>query len=163
MVPFLRDSELRTLRPILFESFVETSDVNENGAIAEPRPSSRRPGAVRQRAPRAQTASLLAPPKDYGGIRLGPYKYIAWPNGEKELYDLEKDPNELNNIVRIPNYFPVRNYLHRELRDLEDCVGRGCREEASEIPLTRKERSAADPPEEAEQRENRKEQKEQKR
>lgn len=137
MVPFMRDPALRTLRPYLFESFVESSDVTEAGAIAEPgdqssrNPARKRPGA---------SASILAPPKDYEGIRLGPYKYIAWPDGEKELYDLEKDPYELNNIVRIPNYFPIRNYLHRELRDLEDCDGRGCREEASEIPLTRKER-----------------------
>jgi N-acetylglucosamine-6-sulfatase len=157
MVPFLRDPELRTLRPALFESFVETSDVQENGAIAEPATSRR------ARAAGGATASLLAPPKDYGGIRLGPYKYIAWPNGEKELYDLEKDPNELNNIVRIPNYFPVRNYMHRELRDLEDCVGRGCREEATEIPLTRKERRQLIREKKREQRENRKKQKQQKR
>jgi N-acetylglucosamine-6-sulfatase len=162
MVPFLRDPELRTLRPILFESFVETSDVNENGAIAEPQLRTR-PQADGGASSAGATASLLAPPKDYGGIRLGPYKYIAWPNGEKELYDLEKDPNELNNIVRIPNYFPIRNYLHRELRDLEDCVGRGCREEASEIPLTRKERQQLIRQKKREQRENRKEQKEQKR
>jgi N-acetylglucosamine-6-sulfatase len=164
MVPFLKDDELRTLRPLLFESFVETSDVNENGAIAEPAPA---PPLARTSRASAQsgeaTASLLAPPKDYGGIRLGPYKYIAWPNGEKELYDLEKDPNELNNIVRIPNYFPVRNYLHRELRDLEDCVASGCREEASEIPLTRKEQQALRRQKKQELRESRKEQKEQKR
>ena len=80
---------------------------------------------------RGASASILAPPKDYEGIRLGPYKYIAWPDGEKELYNLEKDPYELNNIVRIPNYFPVRNFLHHELLNrLEDCVGRTCREEA---------------------------------
>jgi N-acetylglucosamine-6-sulfatase len=165
MVPFLRDPELRTLRPLLFESFVETSDINENGAIAEPPPTRPQPGsaAAASSRPAGATASLLAPPKDYGGIRLGPYKYIAWPNGEKELYDLEKDPNELNNIVRIPNYFPIRNYLHRELRDLEDCVGRGCREEASEIPLTRKQRQQLIRQKKREQRENRKEQKEQKR
>jgi arylsulfatase A-like enzyme len=158
LVPFLRDPELRTLRPLLYESFVETSDVTENGAIIE----RGRSGAA-ARASRGATTSILTPPKDYEGIRLGPYKYIAWPNGEKELYDLEKDPNELNNIVRIPNYFPVRNYLHRELRDLEDCVGRGCREEASEIPLTRKERQAEIRRKKRELRENRKEQKEQKR
>ncbi len=56
-------------------------------------------------APRAPTgdgasASIVAPPKDYEGIRLGPYKYIEWPDGEKELYDITKDPYELNNIVR---------------------------------------------------------------
>ena len=62
--------------------------------------SKRRGRSPTQRARRAQsgaTASLLAPPKDYAGIRLGPYKYIAWPSGEKELYDINKDPNELNN------------------------------------------------------------------
>jgi arylsulfatase A-like enzyme len=137
MVPFMRDPALRTLRPYLFESFVESSDVEEQGAIAEPGDQSGRTTA----RGRSATASILAPPKDYEGIRLGPYKYIAWPDGEKELYDLEKDPYELNNIVRIPNYFPVRNFLHHELVDrLEDCSGRGCSEEASEIPLTRKER-----------------------
>jgi N-acetylglucosamine-6-sulfatase len=154
LTPFLHDPDLTTLRPILFESFVETNDVTDNGAIAEPGDQSGTPtarparvatlhrlgrGSSRAAQPGA-TASILAPPKDYEGIRLGPYKYIAWPDGEKELYDIEKDPYELNNIVRIPNYFPIRNYLHRELRQLEDCVGRTCREEASEIPLTRRER-----------------------
>jgi N-acetylglucosamine-6-sulfatase len=159
MVPFLRDPELRTRRPILFESFVETSDVEAAGTISRAgrrsRPASPRKGS-------GATASILAPPKDYEGIRLGPYKYIAWPDGEKELYDLEKDPYELNNIVRIPNYFPVRNFLHRELRRLEDCVGRGCREEAeTDLPLTRRERQQALREKKRELREKRKEKKEQ--
>jgi len=151
MVPFMRDPNLRTLRPYLFESFVESSDVEEQGAIAEPGDQSSRNTA---RGRPGASASLLAPPKDYEGLRLGPYKYIAWPDGEKELYDLEKDPNELNNIVRIPNYFPVRNFLHHELLNrLEDCVGRTCREEASEIPLTRKERQQVIRQKKKEQRE----------
>jgi arylsulfatase A-like enzyme len=158
MTPFFKDPELRTLRPYLFESFVETSDVQEAGAIAEAgdqsssagrskrvpgleKPARTAAGASSSRGGPGASASLLAPPKDYEGIRLGPYKYIAWPDGEKELYDLEKDPYELNNLVRIPNYFPVRNFLHRELTErLEDCVGRGCSEEAAELPLTRRER-----------------------
>jgi arylsulfatase A-like enzyme len=136
MVPFLHDPGLTTLRPFLFESFVETDDVESAGAIDQPGPQSR-PENKRAGA----TASLLAPPKDYEGILLGPYKYIAWPDGEKELYDLERDPYELHNIVRDPNYFPVRNFLHHELLNrLEDCVGRTCREEAAQVPLTRRER-----------------------
>ncbi|HWA54161.1 MAG TPA: sulfatase [Solirubrobacterales bacterium] len=149
MTPFFKDPDLRTLRPFLFESFVETSDVDEAGAIAEAGDQSGSSGRnkrvpaleSRKRGGPGASASILAPPKDYEGIRLGPYKYIAWPDGEKELYDLEKDPYELNNLVRIPNYFPVRNFLHRELTEhLEDCVGRGCREEVTELPLTRRER-----------------------
>jgi N-acetylglucosamine-6-sulfatase len=53
------------------------------------------------------TASLLAPSKDYAGIRLGPYKYIAWPSGEKELYNITRDPYELNSLHRVPNFFPI--------------------------------------------------------
>jgi arylsulfatase A-like enzyme len=131
LVPFLRDSDLRSRRPILFESFVETSDVEAQGQLK----------AVGRRARRSSsgeaTASLLAPPKDYAGIRLGPYKYIAWPSGAKELYNINRDPNELNSLHLVPNYFPVRNFLHRTMLDYVDCVGRECSEIVSELPLTR--------------------------
>lgn len=126
LVPFLRDPELRSRRPILFESFVETSDVEAQGQISR---ATRRAGDA--------TASLLAPPKDYAGIRLGPYKYIAWPSGEKELYNINKDPNELNNIAKVPNFYPIRNFLHRQMKRFIDCGGRECREVTPELPLTR--------------------------
>jgi N-acetylglucosamine-6-sulfatase len=136
LVPFLRDPSLRTRRPILFESFVETSDVEANG---EPT-AQKVVKEVRQRPNGGKaTASIVAPPKDYEGIRLGPYKYIEWPDGEKELYDITKDPNELNNIVRVPNYFPIRAFLHAQLIRLEACVGHTCREAAPPFPLTRTE------------------------
>ncbi len=128
LVPFLKDDELRTRRPILFESFVATNDVEAEGAVARSSGRDEQAGA-----------SLLAPPKDYSGIRLGAYKYIAWPTGEKELYNINRDPNELNSLHRIPNFFPIRNFLHREMLRLSDCVGKGCQEVAPEMPLTRKE------------------------
>jgi N-acetylglucosamine-6-sulfatase len=134
LVPFLRDPELRSRRPILFESFVETNDVNAQGAITS--------GAARASSAAGSGkahASLLAPPKDYEGIRIGPYKYIAWPSGEKELYDINKDPNELNNIAKVPNFYPIRNFLHRQLRRFENCSGRECREVTPKLPLTRTE------------------------
>jgi len=134
LVPFLRDPELRTRRPILFESFVESSDVNAQGAIT----SSGASASSAAGSGKAH-ASLLAPPKDYEGIRLGPYKYIAWPSGEKELYDINKDPNELNNIAKVPNFYPIRNFLHRQLRRFENCSGRECREVTPKLPLTRTE------------------------
>ena len=134
---------LRSRRPILFESFVETSDVEENGgAAAAPTSPAPRPGGGRQRAtagPGGARASLLAPPKDYEGIRLGPYKYIAWPTGEKELYDINKDPNELNNLAKVPNYFPVRNFLDRGNEAPRGMLGQELQEAGGEIPLTRKE------------------------
>jgi N-acetylglucosamine-6-sulfatase len=149
LVPYLHDPALRSRRPILFESFVETNDVEENGGGPAATPTTSAAGAagggpsVNQRPTRgykrSAKASILAPPRDYEGVRLGPYKYIAWPTGEKELYDITKDPNELRNLVKIPDYFPVRNFLDREMKRLEECSGKDCGEEAAEIPLTRKE------------------------
>jgi arylsulfatase A-like enzyme len=143
LMPYIGDTGLRTRRPILFESFVETSDVEENGGgppAAPPTVAAGQTGggpSVNQR-PKAK-ASITAPPKDYEGIRLGPYKYIEWPDGEKELYDINKDPYELYNKARDPNLFPIRAFLHNQLTRLEECSGNSCREAAPPFPLTRDE------------------------
>jgi N-acetylglucosamine-6-sulfatase len=159
LVPFMEDTTLRTRRPILFESFVETNDVEANGA--EPsRPS--RPARASRAGDRA-TASIVAPPKDYAGIRLGPYKYIAWPDGQKELYDITKDPYELRNIVRDGNYFAIRAFLHAELLRLQECVGRTCQEPTEKLPLTRKEQKKVEREERKQQREEEREQRQKER
>lgn len=142
LVPFLRDPDLRSRRPILFESFVETNDVEANG---QPGAQSAASGlAARASASDDAGASIVAPPKDYVGIRLGPYKYIEWPSGEKELYDINKDPHELNNIVRVRNLNPIRAFLHAQLVRLENCIGRRCQEVAPKFPLTRKQQLKVD-------------------
>jgi len=148
LVPYLSDADERSRRPILFESFVQSADIEADGAFS-------RQGRDRGGA----TASLLAPPKDYAGIRLGPYKYIAWPTGEKELYNINRDPHELNSLHKVPNFFPIRNFLHRQMQRLTDCVGRDCREVTPPLPLTRKEaqRLRAKKRKEAREREKRRE------
>ena len=140
LYPFAHDTSLRTRRPILFESFVETNDVEENGGgpPATPAPEPSAPPVTPSARTSGAKASIVAPPKNYYGIRLGPYKYIEWPDGEKELYDLNKDPYELNNRVKERNLFPIRAFLHRELERLETCVGKECQEVAPpKFPLTR--------------------------
>jgi arylsulfatase A-like enzyme len=179
LVPFLRDPSLRTRRPILFESFVETNDVEENGGGPPAAPSNVAAGKAgggasvnerpawlnrrernQERKPAGAKASIVAPPKDYEGIRLGPYKYIEWPDGEKELYDITKDPYELNNIVRDSNYFPIRAFLHAQLIRLEACVGHTCREPAPPFPLTQKEQRKVSKERREEERQEQKEREE---
>ena len=63
MVPFLKDPSLRTRRPLLFESFVETSDVEQGGGAEtppayEPAPNS----GGSHRRPGAPAAAKAAPP-----------------------------------------------------------------------------------------------------
>jgi arylsulfatase A-like enzyme len=181
LVPFMREPSLRTRRGILFESFVQTNDVEENGGGPASAPAAvaageagggasinQRPAWLQRRDRRqlrqwrraTAKSSIVAPPKDYEGIRLGPYKYIEWPDGEKELYDISKDPNEINNIVRDPNYFPIRAFLHAQLIRLEACVGSTCREPAPKFPLTRKEQLKVSKERREEERQKQKEREE---
>ena len=166
LVPYMVDPELRTRRPILFESFVETNDVEENGGGPPVAPEGVAAGntgggdSVNARPGDSATASIVAPPKDYEGIRLGPYKYIEWPDGEKELYDINKDPFELNNKARNGNFFPIKRFLQEELQRLETCVGRTCQEPSEKLPLTRDQQLKIQREKEKEQREREKRQKE---
>jgi arylsulfatase A-like enzyme len=53
------------------------------------------------------------------GVRTDRYKLIYYYTiDEWELFDLHRDPNELQNVVDAPRYTEVVNELKEELRDL---------------------------------------------
>jgi N-acetylglucosamine-6-sulfatase len=59
----------------------------------------------------------------YKAVRTDRHKYIRWVNrgrnGElDELYDLDRDPCEIANVINRPAYRAVRERLRRELRRL---------------------------------------------
>jgi arylsulfatase A-like enzyme len=59
----------------------------------------------------------------YKAVRTDRHKYIHWVNrgrnGElDELYDLDRDPYEVRNVIGRPAYRAVRERLRRELRGL---------------------------------------------
>jgi N-acetylglucosamine-6-sulfatase len=59
----------------------------------------------------------------YKAVRTGRYKYIRWVNRSRngeldELYDLDRDPYEISNVINRPPYRVVRDRLRRELRRL---------------------------------------------
>ena len=56
----------------------------------------------------------------YKAVRTGRHKLIHWVHkeGVDELYDLERDPYELTNVIGKPRYARVRKDLVRELRRL---------------------------------------------
>ena len=78
----------------------------------------------------------------------------------EELYDVTKDPYELNNIVRVRNLAPIRAFLHAQLVRLESCVGRRCQEVAPKFPLTRKQQLKVDKERREEERRKEKEREE---
>jgi N-acetylglucosamine-6-sulfatase len=60
-------------------------------------------------------------------IRTGRYIYAEHTSGEKELYDLQDDPYELQSLHNNPAYASVRSDLATRLHQLEDCAGPSCR------------------------------------
>ena len=63
----------------------------------------------------------------YTAVRTNHYKYVAWNYGARELYDLHRDPYEMNNRIADPAYARVRHRLARKLARLRDCSGASCR------------------------------------
>jgi arylsulfatase A-like enzyme len=59
--------------------------------------------------------------KRHYGVRTDRYKLIHfyYDIDEWELYDLEKDPKEMNNVYDDPAYAEVREQLHQRLKELQ--------------------------------------------
>lgn len=53
-------------------------------------------------------------------VRRGQYKYVHFTGCEPELFDLERDPEELRNLAADDDYMPVRAALEAWLRSVLD-------------------------------------------
>ena len=62
----------------------------------------------------------------YYGVRTERYKYIRWSFGEEELYDLARDPYELENLAEDPAAQDLKARLAARAAALRACAGSGC-------------------------------------
>jgi arylsulfatase A-like enzyme len=110
LIPFARHPERRTRRALLHETggerYVPVRDQDQDG---EP--------AVRR---------ILS----YRAVRTNRWLYVEYRTGGRELYDLDRDPNELHSHAYDPRYAAIRRTLHRLLVRLEHCKGETCRRPA---------------------------------
>jgi arylsulfatase A-like enzyme len=67
-------------------------------------------------------------------IRTERYLYAEYNTGERELYDLQNDPFELQSLQDDPAYASVESALADRLHDLETCAGASCRVQEPEPP-----------------------------
>jgi len=74
------------------------------------------------------------PTRWYTGIHTNRFVYVEYrTSGERELYDLKRDPEQLRNLaVRSPGS-PEEAKLARALSTLRTCAGRVCRQSVDEL------------------------------
>jgi arylsulfatase A-like enzyme len=61
------------------------------------------------------------------GVRDSRYLYVERPTGERELYDVASDPEQLENRAGDPALAPVVASMAAQLDRLRTCAGRACR------------------------------------
>jgi arylsulfatase A-like enzyme len=110
LIPFARHPQRRTRRALLHETggerYVPVRDQDQDG---EP--------AVRR---------ILS----YRAVRTNRWLYVEYRSGGRELYDLDRDPNELHSHGYERGYASVEHTLHRLLLRLAHCRGQSCRKPA---------------------------------
>jgi arylsulfatase A-like enzyme len=74
----------------------------------------------------AQGRELLVEEPGFKAIRTERYMYAEHSSGERELYDLDRDPFELDSRHADPDYALVRAQLAARLQELASCAGSSC-------------------------------------
>ncbi len=64
---------------------------------------------------------------EFDALRTYRYLYAEYSNGDRELYDLDRDPYELQSRHADRAYASVRKKLARRLASLKNCAGSSCR------------------------------------
>jgi arylsulfatase A-like enzyme len=62
----------------------------------------------------------------YHGIRTARFKYVVYEDGDRELFDLQADPDEVRNLAGQRTMEPVEARLAAKLARVEACAGAAC-------------------------------------
>ncbi len=63
----------------------------------------------------------------FAALRNERFVYAEHDNGERELYDLRRDPHQLDSLHRDPRYASLQARLAERLAALQVCAGAACR------------------------------------
>src|SRR5581483_11690333 len=103
---------------------LEPDDLDQSDAsdTATDDTSSSTTSTTAPRTPRAAATNI----PEFQGLRVAGYAYVEYATGERELYDLRADPDELDNLAATANP-ALLDALHQRLDELRACVGESCR------------------------------------
>ena len=65
---------------------------------------------------------MIKPPK-YRALRTKRYLLIKYSDGGRELYDMRKDPLQVDSVYRDPATREVVKYMLKRLKKYTRCVG----------------------------------------
>jgi N-acetylglucosamine-6-sulfatase len=60
------------------------------------------------------------------GVRTARWTYVRHVDGDAELYDLARDPNQMHNVYGVKRYAAVQGSLARVWATYRDCAGAAC-------------------------------------
>jgi N-acetylglucosamine-6-sulfatase len=135
LMPLLGDnppSEQSWRRSFLVEAAVETPWTDgppyPQGGSQEMPISGDAPPAGWRRATEEEPGEDWGRPA-LGAVRTGEYVYVEYGSGERELYDLSRDPYQLENLLGAGGGAEpaLVGYLEDRLSALEGCAGDDCR------------------------------------
>ena len=145
LLPYAANSAVRSSRPVLIEAdtggqgAVDTEAAGASTALAKARLAGRRGVGDLDQEPMAnKSAANGSSAPAYRAIRTDRYLYVLYANGQKELYDMRRDPKQLRSVHRDERYRKVRKWLSTHLFALAGCAGESCRIEVGRDPSPEK-------------------------
>jgi arylsulfatase A-like enzyme len=74
----------------------------------------------------AERPIVIETVRRYFALRTPEWVYVEYNDGQKELYDMQADPDQLENLVNRSDLATVREDLAARLSQLKGCQGTGC-------------------------------------
>ncbi len=125
LAPLLRGEEPASWRSSVLLEKLPQEDSSEEAQGKAKKGKGKKGKGKDERGPGGQGGPGGSP--DFQAIRTGTHKYVEYDNGERELYDLEADPYELESIHESADPALVED-LKARLEALKSCSEEGCRE-----------------------------------
>jgi N-acetylglucosamine-6-sulfatase len=119
LAPLLRGEESPSWRSsVLLEAFLDGRSAQGESNVG---------GGDEESAGKNESEGSRMDQTAFAAVRTKTYKYVEHEDGERELYDLQADPYELENVYERADSSLVED-LKARLEALRDCEGDGCRE-----------------------------------
>lgn len=71
---------------------------------------------------------------NYQGLRTTRYHYLAYEDGQRELFDLQLDPHQLQNVAGTAPYAVIEQVLAADLQTRRACRGQACTAPVKHLP-----------------------------